>query len=622
LKTTTPAILTPTYRFGIFAICAAYLIFQLACIPSIWLEVDELWFAHHIYQFTLHTPYQDFPPYKTVLGYYLLSIPLYFTHGVLTPIYYIKDEIALINTLFIGGLAWWAVRMFQPRAVFYTLVLILANQLFLFFSAELRVDMLTSWLCLVSILFLVNTRNDWAGIFIGLAFLTSQKALWYILGTNLALGLYWLAYPNPAKNFRAILTFNLTMLAVIAVYLAFWAALSSWHEVLRSVFYEGYTQSKIDFYAYSTSLYWRYILRHGCLLMLLLPLTLLSLFQQQLSRQRFLLMTYGLLSLGIVCSYKQFFPYNTVFLFPAFFVVFAEFFSWLLTPGYENVKISQRGLFWFFSLYLIALVALIFHLQLAYAYYSVVLLPILLWYSLSKKVPLSGASLTVIGLVVLLIGVLLPLADFGTSLHVREARYQQANILMANNLLENGSYIAGTFIFHDRDQSIAGFENLIQPAQEYAETANAELMYILIPSLNITPKTATEMLTDLKNAKLKLLVNNVRIAALPVQVLNYLRQEYEHYWGALYLYAPTVAVGEQQFLLKFSGNYTVEAAENIVLDQQTLTPQNTIKLTAGQHVSVATRSYRLRLLPDHTQAPLNLAYQHDCPYCFFKEPSF
>jgi hypothetical protein len=578
--------------------------------------------CHHIYQFTIHTPYLDFPPYKTVLGYYLLSVPLYFVHGVLTPLFYIKDEIALINALFIGGLAFYAVRLFQPRAVFYTLVLIIANQLFLIFSTELRVDMLTSWLCLVSILLLVNARNAWAGVFIALAFLTSQKALWYILGTNLALGLYCLAYRDGAKNFRAIVVFNLMMMAVISVYLAFWAGVSSWHEVLRSVFYEGYTQSKINFYTDSSNLYWSYILRHGCLLILLLPLTLLCLFQQQLSRQRFLLMTYGLLSLGIVCSYKQFFPYNTVFLLPAYFVVFAEFISWLLSMDKQHIKISQRSLFWFFSVYLIAIVAFMIHLGLAIAYFSAVLIPLLVWRALSRKTPLPGVSLATIGLVVLWIGVYEPLADFGAALHTTEAKYQQANILLANELLQNNDYIAGTFIFHDRDQSLAGFENLIAPAQQYAVTANPELKYILIPSLNITAKTAAEMVTDLRNARIKMLVNNGRIAGLPEQVISYLRQQYQHYWGAIYLYAPTITVDEQEFTLKFSGNYQVEGASAIQLDQQMLTPQSIVKLAAGQHISTANRSYRLRLLPDIMPADLLVAYQHDCPYCFFKKPAF
>jgi hypothetical protein len=65
------------YHLGIIAVCAIYLVVQLVCIPKVWLEVDELWYAHHIYQYTRHVPYLNFPPYKTVLGYYLLMLPLY-----------------------------------------------------------------------------------------------------------------------------------------------------------------------------------------------------------------------------------------------------------------------------------------------------------------------------------------------------------------------------------------------------------------------------------------------------------------------------------------------------------------------------------------------------------------
>ncbi|MES2219008.1 MAG: hypothetical protein V4501_11430 [Pseudomonadota bacterium] len=613
---------TLSYRFGIFAICAAYLAFQLIYIPSIWLEVDELWYAHHIYQYTAHLPYLDFPPYKTVLGYYLLMLPLYFVHGVLTPIYFIKGQIAVINTLLIATVGWWAARLFQPRAVFYTLVLILSNQLFLIFSTELRVDMLCSWLCLIAILLLVNSRVAWAGVIIGLAFLTSQKALWYIAGTNLALGTYWLATKCAAKNFRPMLVFNLAMLPIIAGYIAFWSTVASFHVVWSNVFSEAYTLSKMNYYAGSSNIYWQYVLRCGPLLVMLLPLTLLNFFTPGLSRQRFLVTALGLLSLVLIASYRQFFPYNSVFLFPAYFVLFAEFFSWVLTPGNQNLKISQRGLFWFFSVYLAWLVVFVVYLDLPTEYFLVLLVPMLFWQMFHEQVPLKMSALWMIGLVLLFTGVFMPLADFGKSMHVHEAGYQQATISLANELLQKDDYIAGIFIFHDREQSLAGFENLVQPAQEYAQTADIKLLPVLPASLNITPKTAKQMLTDLKNARLKLLVNNVRIAALPAEVLDYLRLEYEHYWGGLYLYAPTIALGEQQFLLKFSGNYTVQSNGSIMLDDETLAPQTTLKLAAGKHSSYANSAYRLRLIPEKNAAPLNLAFQHDCAYCFFKEPLF
>jgi hypothetical protein len=618
------------YHLGIIAVCAIYLVVQLVCIPKVWLEVDELWYAHHIYQYTRHVPYLNFPPYKTVLGYYLLMLPLYVVHGVLTPIYFIKSEIALINTLAMVSVAWWAVRLFQPRAVFYTLVLIISNQLFLIYSTQVRVDMLASWLCLLSILLLINQRIAWAGVCIALAFLTSQKALWYIVGTNLALGAYWLYSKAAFKNFHAIVIFNVAMLGVIAGYIVFWASFSSYHAVLHSVFYEAYTQAKIAYYGGSSRLYWQAILRHGPLLIMLLPLTLLVLAARELSRQRFLVVAYGWLSLGIMLTYQQFFPYNTVLLLPVYFVLFGGLFSWWLAGEAQASTMSRRGVFWFFSVYLLGLVGFVVCWGLSVWYLVGLLFPVMVWRSLSIKIPLNPpfskgerkfkGELGVFVLVVLVTGVFMPLANFGADMHVSEARYQRATIQLASELIEDDDYLAGTFIFHDKDQSIAGFENLIQPAEEYAKTGDVKLMPILIASLNITPKTASQMLEDLHSAPVKLLVNNVRIAGLPTAVLNYLRSEYEHYWGGIYFYAPTVSAGERPLLVKFSGYYVVEADEGLMFDQQKVMPKHIVQLTAGEHISNASKTYRLRLLPERTLPLLNLAFQHDCPYCFFREP--
>jgi hypothetical protein len=408
---------------------------------------------------------------------------------------------------------------------------------------------------------------------------------------------------------------------VIASYVLVWAYFSSFYVVLRSVFYEAYKQSKIVFYAPANGDYWQFILQHGPILIMLAPLTILGLFTKEVSRQRLLFITYGVFGLFIIGRYQQFFPYNTVFLFPAYYLLYAEFFSWLFSTRMHELTLSQRGLFWFFSLYLICLISFMLIFGLPAVYLQVAMVPLVVWHSLYKKIGLSARAQVLLCFTLLMTGIYLPLGDFGLNMHARDAMYQQATIRVTNQLLQHDDYIAGTYIFYNKDQVLPGFENLIQPAIEYAQTGDTKLMPILLVSLNITPKRTTEMLADLKRAPLKFYVNNVRIASLPVPVRVYLQNEYQHYWGGIYLYAPTVTAAIHEFTLKFSGEYELESAQPVVLDQQMLAPGTRLQLMQGQHMSSTQKNYRLRLLPASVSG-LNPQYQQDCSMCFLKEPLF
>ena len=611
----------PHYPLAVVAICAGYLVFQLLCIPYMWLGVDEFWFAHHIYLYTQHLPYRDFMPYKTVLGYYLLSPPLLLGHGLLEPVFFVKDEIALLNTMMLAGLALLTQRMFRQQAIFYSLLLIISNHLFLMYSTELRADMQASWLCLVAVLLLVNNRARWAGVALGLAFLISQKSYWYIIATNLMLVAYWLFAGNKAQTWREWLRLNLAFTLVVGLYVAIWSAFSSFHIVMDSVFYEGFRLSRVVYYSSAHGLYWQFILRHGPILILLLPLTILGFFIPKFTKQCIKLTVFGLLSLVILARYQQFFPYNIVFLLPAYFVLYAGFFSWLLAPGKLDIRLNQRALFWFFVVYMLALISGVFIVRLPLVYLTLLCIPALLWRTLHTNTPLPQSARALLLVIVMFAGVFVPLQDFGPAMHAREALYQQASVQTAHELLQNENYIAGTFLFYNQDQTLPGFKNLLQSASEYARTGDPKLLPLLPACLDITPKKSAEMLADLQQAQLKFLLNNVRIASLPKPVLAYLRQQYQHYWGSIYLYAPTILSAGNSFKVKFSGNYQLESTQPVVVDQQIKMPGKTMYLQQGKHLLAAKNIFRLRLLPD-VQARLDPAFMHDCVNCFLKEPLF
>ena len=172
------------WQSSILLICLSYFIFECFFIPFEVLSADEFVFARHIYEYTFHIPYLDFQPYKSVIGHYLLVIPLFFSHTLFEPIFYIKEEIALLNTACIALTCYWGATLFDKRAVLLTMLALLANHYFLIYSTDLRVDMLTSWCCLFSLLAIGQARLTLGGLLLGLAFLISQKAMWYVIAIN------------------------------------------------------------------------------------------------------------------------------------------------------------------------------------------------------------------------------------------------------------------------------------------------------------------------------------------------------------------------------------------------------------------------------------------------------
>src|SRR5579862_9282386 len=105
------------FIIGLTLACLCYLGFQLFYTYFATLGVDEFWFSHRIYQYKNGVPYRDFAPYKTVLGYYLLLFPMTLSHELLTPLFYTKNALALLNSLLFFISAIWLKRIFPKPAV-------------------------------------------------------------------------------------------------------------------------------------------------------------------------------------------------------------------------------------------------------------------------------------------------------------------------------------------------------------------------------------------------------------------------------------------------------------------------------------------------------------------------
>jgi hypothetical protein len=604
----------------VWGLFAAYFLIEILLIPYCMLAYDEYWFAQHILQYTQHIPYRDFLPYKTTLGYYILTLPMWFFHDLFKPVFLIKDEIALINSLILGGAAIYSGRFFNLKAILLTLLVIISSQFFLFYSVDLRTDMLASWLGLIAALFILREKNSWAGLFVGLSFLISQKAAWFFIAINFAYLLTWLiSYTKNCSTsllsikLRSIVIFNVCFLFCLTLYVLFWSFISSPAVVFHSLFYEAYTQAKITWYSQVYRVYWQMILANGPLFIVLLPLTWLGLFVSPLSSQRVFIISFSTALMGLLISYQQAFPYNMVFAVPACFLIYADFFTWLsnLSSKNSDLRIKQRFLFWFLASWAIGVISLFIIQEVTSAYFLILAIPFCLFLFIKNHQTVYAHLML---LAIFFLGIFYPLLRVMEFTSTFNSGYQKFTLALTDELIKNeGGYIAGTPLLYFKRQAIPGLENLISPAIAYLYYPSKKLLPILIPSLYLIPTTQTDILANLKTTPVKLYVNNNRMMNLPPAILSYLHSEFTHFWASVYIYSPEIPLNQKQFIVKFNGKYRVLATNKarILIDNKKIQPNSFITLTKGSHRSLTSETYRLQLVPTHLEQKLPLEYQRD-----------
>ena len=181
--------LATRYFHALLAIlCLAYFglnVFYLRTMPLI---MDEFTGAFTVYQFSHGIPYVDFTPYKTILGYYLQLPALMLPGDVWAKIMYVKWEMVLLNGAALFAAAHLLSRHFRRPAILAATLMFLTMSNFLEHGAALRVDMLTAWFGLFSLLALLRGRWIVAGLLLAASFLTSQKGIYYTAATILAMG--------------------------------------------------------------------------------------------------------------------------------------------------------------------------------------------------------------------------------------------------------------------------------------------------------------------------------------------------------------------------------------------------------------------------------------------------
>jgi hypothetical protein len=596
------------YTTGILLLCLVYFIFQLFNNQyTIW-SVDDFWFAHRIYQFKNGIPYRDFSPYKTVLGYYLLLPTMTFGQSVLTPLLYTKQFIALLNTLFFAISAFWLNRFFSKPAIFTTLLLLISTPFVLQYSTNIRVDLVSFWLCLFSVLFLLNNQFLWAGITLGIAFLTSQKVLWYIEASDLALGAYWLFAARRKTIFFGAILFNLALVITVAMYIAIWSWFAGLQTVLHNMFYEAYIMFQLDVYDSTRRFFWGYSLSQNPLVFLLWPLSLLTLFvspaNDALQGKRIFIVVYASVILFCLIPYKQVFPYYMLTTLPAFILLYTAFFSWMYAllqnkPPITIHIIGKEGIYGLILLYCISFLYINIIFVLPPICLFIGLIAILLGIKITREThsTLSVATPAILFAILFFLGMVYPLVLLAKTLTTSSGRYQRSMVQLTHALLqEGGDYLAGIELIYNKNQPIPGLRHLDVPALSYLYNPTEKLAKAMLASLYHTPDISIEKAIHyLDNSSVKFYVNNYRIRVLPPKIKAYLTANYAHFWGSIYLYAPSIQPKTKAFYIKFSGKYLAECSSNIEIDHIKIKPNSTLELTRGIHTSLTKTPYRLKL---------------------------
>ena len=378
-----------------------YAVLQLIYIDHLPMVMDEFAGEREAYRLTHSVPYRDFVPYKTVLGYYLTLPAALLVRVPWDRLMAMKVEIVLFNTVAIVLAAVSLRRFYSRTAVLLGLVVFLCCSGFLERSSEVRVDMLTAWAGLASFLLLMRGRAGWAGLLVAVSFLISQKGSFYFVAANAALGVHWIGFARTRAHFTKLISFNAAAAATLAVYFAFWSAISSPQIVFNATFRAAAGVALRP--GYHLAMYWEQLIERNPAIFLFAAMALIVLVMQWRRRDTppidVYVPVYAAAVLAQMIWYRQTWPYFFVVMFPTLFV--------LHTAGFD---VLERRL-----------------------------APSRRW----------DAVITV----VVLIGVAYPLARVPAVLR-RDNSYQRYNVKLAASILEPGdTYLAGVSLVQENEQT-------------------------------------------------------------------------------------------------------------------------------------------------------------------------
>ncbi len=529
-----------------FVIALAYLTIQIVAITRLPLVMDEFDGAYEAHQLLTRVPYRDFPPYKTVLGYYLQIPPVAVATDPWTGLILSKVWLALINTVCIVAATLLLFALFSPGAAVASELLLVCVTSFVARSSEIRVDMLTAWVGLFSFLLVLRRRWRLAGVLAGASFLVSQKGIYYLLAANVAAGAVWLFESRGRRAFRDLLVLNLGAAATVLGYLAFWSMVATPRSVIDATFLTP-ANIAVGHFLYDLTEYWTLTLEQNPVYyggaLVGFAVLIAARFRRRAGPAHVMVVAYGMTLFALCAWHHQPWPYFFVILIPTLMVVHAACIDVLLRERFQ-----------------------------------------------ARLAPLIVLGLIILG------GVVYPLT-FLPEMLSRDNQYQRYVVRLAHSVLgKSDTYLAGDDLVYDREQTHPALRRL-------------SAFHIVDMQHWSRPRLET-LIDEVDRGRPKLMIFDYRLEGLPTDLRSYLLRRFDHWSASVYLYAPLVSPDEQTFDIWFDGPYRVEAlAGGAVIDGESVRNGTVLSLSSGVHHNDSGGPIRLHMMPRDVDALVDASMQ-------------
>ena len=213
--------------------------------------------------------------------------------------------------------------------------------------------------------------------------------------------------------------------------------------------------------------------------------------------------------------------------------------------------------------------------------------------------PRAGFSRPAVYGIVLALGVFLPLTRLPVALQ-RDSGFQRHTVELGHWLVKpEETYIDGINLLYRREQKVGALSWLGAPA---------------LRRLNgMTDAELQEIIEEMERQPVKLVVFNYRIEDLPQGLLMYLVPNFDHLWGNIMIYAPSIGPDDGQFAVKFSGHYRLETSgsEPIRIDGRQVAGGETLLLDKGWHQVAGDTLFRLVLAPEGIEEKADPRYRQE-----------
>lgn len=485
------------------------------------LNVDEFHGAAEVYRLFTEMPYRDYRPYKTVLGYYLQVPGLMGSEGW-EGLIALRRYMAVLSAAALIVLVAVLEKLFRREAIVIGAGLLVIMSTFLERSAEIRVDMLTGWAGVFTLVALLLGYPFAGGFIAGVAFLVSQKGAFYVVAGLLAL-LTAQMWHGRLQAFKQGARFLGGGGIALALYLVVWVLLAGPSAVFEPTFGGAADVARRNVYS-GLRASWVVSIFHNPLFYVLAALgvasALISGFLERDeagdlgARNDRLLTVFVVVLLFQALGYAQAWPYFLLIVVPVLAVAVIRFL---------NGRLGRRS-------------------------------------PLGLSTPLA----VLIGLFGLIVPVFSILVALNGTTEDQEAVFRAARSAVD----PDEAYWAGSNFLYDRSQvGVLGWLDRYNLSAFRASSPEAR-------------QAALEVLASNPPA---VVVNNYRLDSLPHEFQQFLGNNYLRVWGPLLTYAPQAGNEDTTVWVGLPGRYLIEETGYVLAEDGRAQQGDTIDLGRGEY---------------------------------------